>query len=295
MRVSSNLDNRHFLMKVIVTGGSGYLGTHVRRFFAADDFSRRSGCDILDQSRVRQIRNYDVVIHLAALLDRRRDNADAIFRVNVEGTLNILRNIRKGAIFIFASTKDIYGRFADNYSEVNEQCPVVYSGQSPLEWSKLIAEKYIEYFAAERGFRSCIFRLSNVYAPPSDGNVPGFAGAYAESINLGEPIRLPDGGRPIRDLLYVDDFSRACQSFIESVIPNGLYNLGGGSENAITLKELIELMEEVSGLQAVIDTEHPVPAPPPRRYITDFSLAANELAWKPQTALRDGLSKLFSH
>ncbi|MER3431678.1 MAG: hypothetical protein C4324_11685 [Blastocatellia bacterium] len=280
-------------MRVLVTGGSGYLGFHVRRFFAADDFSRRSGKDILDPEATRQISEYDVVIHLAALLDRRPENASQVFRTNVEGTINILQNLKKDAVFIFASTKDVYGRFADNYIEVNEQCPVVYSGQSVLEWSKYIAEKYVEFYAAMKGFRSCIFRLSAVYAPPSEGNIPGFAGAFAEAINLGEPIRLLEGGRPIRDLLYVDDFSRACKLFVDSIIRNGLYNLGGGRENAATLTELISIIEEVSGLQAVLTDGESPPAPPPKRYITDFSLAASELGWKPEIGLREGLAKLF--
>ena len=56
-------------MRVLVTGGSGYLGTHVRRFFDADDFSRRSNLNILDESDLGLISSYDVVIHLAAYLD----------------------------------------------------------------------------------------------------------------------------------------------------------------------------------------------------------------------------------
>lgn len=280
-------------MKVLVTGGSGYLGTHVRTYFSADDFSRRSGKDILDSEAVSQISDYDVIIHLAALLDRRQENARQIFQTNVHGTINILQNVKRGAVFIFASTKDVYGRFADNFAEVNEQCPVVYCGQSALEWSKYIAEKYVEFYSAANGFRSCIFRLSNVYAPLSEGNVPGFAGAFAEAINLGQPIRLPDAGRPVRDLLYVDDFSRACQSFIDSIIRHGLYNLGGGRDNAVSLSDLISLIEDVSGLQAVLADGELPPAPPPRRYVTDFSLATSELGWKPEVGLREGISKLF--
>ena len=56
-------------MKILVTGGSGYLGTHVRRFFSADDFSRRSNLDILNTYDVDRVADYDVVIHLAAHLD----------------------------------------------------------------------------------------------------------------------------------------------------------------------------------------------------------------------------------
>jgi CDP-paratose 2-epimerase len=280
-------------MKILVTGGSGFLGTHVRAFFGADDFSRRSGLDILNLQDTRKINDYDVVIHLAAELDKSPEAAESVFLTNVEGTINVLREMKENSVFIFASTKDVYGRFADNYREVGENCPTLYSGQSALEWSKLIAERYVEYYAHTKNFRSCIFRLSTVYAPNSPGNTPNFVTHYAEAINRGERIRLPGGGSPRRDLLSVEDLARACQAFIESVLRHGLYNLGGGRENALTLRELVEKMEEITNLQAVIDEENPLPAPAPMNYVTDISLIRQELDWRPETSLEDGLRKLF--
>jgi nucleoside-diphosphate-sugar epimerase len=278
-------------MRALVTGGSGFLGTYVREFFSADDFSRRSGHDVLDLRDVAAIRDYDLVIHLAAKLDKSAASAEDVFLTNVEGTINVLREVKKGAVFIFASTKDVYGRFADNYRLVPETCPTLYAGQSALEWSKLIAERYVEYYSINRGFRSCIFRMSTVYAPLSEGNVPNFVTAYADAINRGEPINLPGGGRPRRDILHVDDFSRACKAFADSVIRNGLYNLGGGERNSMTLEELIERLEKVSGLEAVIaeDLEDPVPL----NYVTDLARVTQELDWKPETAIEDGLRTLF--
>ena len=137
-------------MKVLVTGGSGYLGTHVRRYFAADDFSRRSGLDVLRLQDAKVVANYDLVIHMAAHLDKSPDAAEQVFLTNVEGTVNLLREMREDAAFIFISTKDVYGRFADNFREVPESCPTLYSGQSALEWSKLVAERYVEYYAHQR-------------------------------------------------------------------------------------------------------------------------------------------------
>ncbi len=280
-------------MKILVTGGSGFLGTHVRKFFGADDFSRRSGLDILNMQDAQRVKDYDVVIHLAALLDKSPDAAEMSFLTNVEGTVNLLRSMKENSVFIFASTKDIYGRFADNYLEVPESCPTIYSGQTALEWSKLIAERYVEFYANQNNFRSCIFRLSTVYAPKSAGNTPNFVSHYADAFNTGEPLRLPGNGMPRRDLLHVEDFARACQAFIDSIIKHGLYNIGGGRDNALTLRQLMEKMQEVSGYQTSIDEADPLPAPVPMNYVSDLTLVKQELDWKPEISLDEGLRTLF--
>lgn len=289
--VSSDFGRSRF-MRILVTGGNGFLGTHVRRFLDADDFSRRSGHDILDLQDVKLAREYDAVVHLAAKLDKSPASRESVFLTNVEGTINLLREIRKDAVFIFASTKDVYGRFADNFGEVPETCETLYSGQSALEWSKLIAERYIEFFAHQRGFRSCILRMSTVYAPGTEGNTPNFATAYAEAINTGEPIRLPAGGKPVRDLLHVDDLARACTAFIDSVIRHGLYNIGGGSANSLSLSSLVGKLEEISGLQAVLSNE-PAPDPVPMNYVSDLNRIRQELGWEPAIDLDEGLGTLF--
>ncbi len=280
-------------MNILVTGGSGFLGTHVREYFGADDFSRRANLDILNLQDAQKVEEYDAVIHLAATLDKSPDAAEEVFLTNVEGTINLLRSMRADSVFIFASTKDVYGRFADNYREVPENCPTLYNGQTALEWSKLIAERYVEFYARQNRFRSCIFRLSTVYAHASTGNTPNFVTNYADSINQGEPLRLPGNGTPRRDLLYVEDFSRACEAFIDSVIRYGLYNLGGGSQNAVSLRALVAKMEEVSGCQAVIDEENPLPVPVPMNYVSDLTLVRQELDWQPEINLDEGLRKLF--
>jgi len=281
-------------MEILVTGGSGFLGTHIRKFFGADDFSRRSGLDVLNLQDAQRVEDYDVVIHLAATLDKSPEAAEEVFLTNVEGTINLLRSMKEDSVFIFASTKDVYGRFADNYREVPETCRTLYNGQSALEWSKLIAERYVEFYANQNNFRSCIFRLSTVYAPASEGNTPNFVSHYIEAINQGEPLRLPANGTPRRDFLAVEDFAVACDAFIDSVIRHGLYNLGGGAENALSLRELITKMEEISGLQAVVDEENPTPAPVPMNYISDLTLVKQELDWKPEIGLDEGLKGLFN-
>lgn len=280
-------------MKILVTGGSGYLGLHVCRFFNADDFSRRSKRDVLNPLDMPIITDYDVVIHLAAHLDKSPEAAEDCFRINVEGTVNLLRRMQPNTVFIYASTKDVYGSFADNYTEVPEICPTDYCGQSALEWSKLIAERYVDYYARTRNFRACIFRLSTVYARPSENNEPGFVTHYVESVKRGLPIRLPLSGNPVRDILHVDDFSRACRAFIDSSQQYGLYNLGGGQHNAASLRDIIERTARLIQCDAVIDEEARLPAPVPINYISDLTRVQAELGWRPQIDIEEGLRSLI--
>jgi len=93
--------------------------------------------------------------------------------------------------------------------------------------------------------------------------------------------------------LHVDDLSSACQAFADSVIRHGLYNLGGGNEYAVSLRDLIGKLEEVSGLQAVIDEENPLPDPVPYNYVSSLERTDHELGWKPSTGLMEGLRSLF--
>lgn len=280
-------------MKILVTGGSGYLGLHVRRFFNADDFSRRSHLDVLNPHDTMLVADYDVVIHLAAYLDKDPAAAESCFRTNAEGTANVLRQMRPNSVFIYASTKDVYGCWADQFAEVSETCPTVYCGQSALEWSKLMGEKYVQYYAEARDIRTCIFRLSTVYARPSEDNEPGFVTHYVESVKRGWPLRLPLEGKPVRDLLHVDDFSRACRAFIDSSLPSGLYNLGGGRENATSLRGIIETVGRMIEVEPVIDHEARIPAPVPVNYISDLTRIKAQLDWQPETGIEEGLRSLL--
>ena len=265
----------------------------MRQFFDAEDLSRRSQLSILSPLDAARVGSYDVVIHLAAHLSKNPDEADDCFRTNVEGTVNILREMPPNSIFIFASTKDVYGPHADNFDEVPETCPTDYAKHSALEWSKLIAEQYVQYYAAQRDFRSCIFRLSNVYARPSEGNDSGFVTHYVESVKRGWTIRLPLEGKPVRDLLHVDDFSRACRTFIDSEVPHGLYNLGGGRENAVSLREIIDKVGGMIECAPVIDESNPLPAPVPLNYISDLARIRAELGWQPEIGIEEGLRSLL--
>jgi nucleoside-diphosphate-sugar epimerase len=277
-------------MKVLVTGGSGYLGTYVCQFFSADDFSRRSDLDILDEQAVEKVAEYDAVIHLAAHFDKHPDGATECFRTNADGTANVIRNLRPGSVFVYASTKDVYGSHASATEDVAENTSTDYCGQSAFEWSKLIGERYVEYYSRRQNVRACIFRLSTVFARPSPDNDPGIVTHYVESIKNRLPIRLPAGVDPVRDILYVDDFSRACRAFIyHSTIEFGLYNLGGGRLNAVSLRDILKRVGNMIDIEPVIQEDAAIPAPVPLRYVSDLTRVSEELDWRPQIGVDDGL------
>lgn len=276
-------------MRVLVTGGSGYLGTYVRQFFNADNFSRRVDLDILNDLHAERVRDYDAVIHLAAYFDKSREGAQQCFETNVDGTQNILKYMQPGSIFIYASTKDVYGSHASDTEDVAEDTSTEYCGQSAFEWSKLIGEQYVQYYARQNGFRACIFRMSTVFARPSEGNDFGFVTHYVESIKHRQPIRLPAGVDPIRDILYVDDLSRACRAFMKSSVPFGLYNVGGGRLNAVSLRGIIERVSKMIEIEPVIEEDPTLAVPAPLRYVSDLTRISDELGWRPQIGIDVGL------
>lgn len=280
-------------MNTLVTGGSGYLGTYVRATFSANDLSRRSSLNVLDDADARIVENYDVVIHLAGHLDKTPEGAEECFRVNADGTRNVIRNMRPGSVFIYASTKDVYGSNACAFDEVPEDCPIAEETASAFELSKLIGERYVQYYAKQRGVRACIFRMSAIFARPTDGNENGFVTHYVESVKHRWPIRLPAGADPVRDILYVDDLSRACQLFINSRREFGLYNLGGGRMNAVSLRDIIRRVGKMLEIEPVIEEDPNIPAPVPMRYVSDLTRIGNELDWRPQMGIDNGLQLIF--
>ena len=115
---------------------------------------------------------------------------------------------------------------------------------------------------------------------------------YVESVKRGWPISLPLDGQPVRDILHVDDFSRACKSFIESSHDYGLYNLGGGRANSATLREMIDTVAGLIQCEPVINAESTLPPPVPVNYVSDLTRIREELGWEPEIGIEEGLRSL---
>ncbi|MFY9221841.1 MAG: NAD(P)-dependent oxidoreductase [Blastocatellia bacterium] len=280
--------------RILVTGGSGYLGTHIRQYFGAEDLSRRSGQDLSLLEDLSFIKNYDVIIHMAACVNKRADAAEQNFTVNVSGTIKLLEKLSTGQTFIFCSTKDVYGSHIDKYKAVPESCSTDFIGQNAYEWSKLIAEKYAEYYCNNAKARLGIFRLSTVYAPTSQGNSGGFVSFFTRAIAKGEQLQLKMQGEQIRDLLHVNDLAQAFELFINSNQQNSLYNIGGGLANSTTLYQLTQTIAKLVKKSAnVVLLDEMVKEQ--IHYVTDISKLTSELGWQPKIDIESGLRTLLEN
>jgi nucleoside-diphosphate-sugar epimerase len=135
--------------------------------------------------------------------------------------------------------------------------------------------------------------MSAIFARPTEGNENGFVTHYVESIKHRWPIRLPASADPVRDILYVDDLSRACRSFINSKREFGVYNLGGGRLNTVSLRDLIGRVGKMLEIEPIIEEVENIPLPVPLRYVSDLTRLENELNWRPQIGIDDGLRVVF--
>ncbi len=259
------------MLKIAVLGGEGYLGHHVSGFFGAKALSRRNGFDIVDPDKCRTLKDYDVIIHMAAMVDKSEKQPKEVFSVNAQGTLNVLEAMRKDQILIFTSTKEVY------------------EADDAYGLSKKIAEEYIQYYAKHTGFRAGIFRLSTTYAPPVNGG--SFVNFFVKAVQQGIELSLLMKGTQKRDFLYVDDLSRAFEKFITSD-KNGVYDIGGGREISTTILGLINIIEDIVGKKANISySDDPVKGQ--AHYVTDLTRISKDLDWKPIVALKEGIKKII--
>lgn len=281
----------------MVTGGSGYLGTHIcrhlkKRRMKVDSLSRREGFDICKPGSFYFPSRYDAVVHTAACLDKSPGAADRCFAVNVQGTLNILKKLQRDQIFVFASTKDVYGSHTLHRRHVNENCPTSFTGQGAYEWSKLIAEKYVEYYTRRLNLCTAILRLSTTYAPLTEGNKGSFVNFFAQAIKNGAPIMLKARGRQVRDLLHVNDLAHAIERCLHADISGEIFNIGGGRGNVITLAGLVELLSSLIGKDPVVHKSAEKETGQ-MRYVSDIRKIERALKWTPRINLTQGLKTIL--
>ena len=260
-------------MNVAVIGGNGYLGTHVADYFCAARLSRRVGFDITQKNLSSNLKDYEVIIHMAALVDKSEKEYEEVLRVNAEGTRNLTMSLNSTQTLIFTSTKDVYDQF------------------TAYATSKRIAEEYVNYYSKKIGFKSGVFRLSTTYAPPTNGST--FVNKFASLIREHKELSLLMKGKQIRDFLYVDDLSEAFKKFIESDIHNATYDIGGGLKNSMTMEDLARTISMELRIEPIIKySDKPVTGQ--IDYVTNLNKITKELGWVPKTTIPEGIKRIIN-
>lgn len=298
-------------MKFVVTGGAGFIGSHLTRFLVKsghsvlvidnmhtgkavnlNDFLNKIELleiDILDFEKLKEkIKNTDGIFHQAALTSVTESftHQDKYFQVNVEGTNNIFKIAKEYKIkVVYASSSSVYGNPAKiPISENSELKPINPYGITKLEDEKL-AEEY-----SKTGTKIIGLRYFNVYGPGQTADYAGVITKFYENITKNKPPVIFGNGSQIRDFVSVEDVSKANLLAMQSSLNSGFLNVGTGV--ATSIKELANIMIKLSEkpLEPVYDK---LPAGDVKASQADTELAKRLISWKSETLLQDGLKKFF--
>jgi UDP-glucose 4-epimerase len=297
-------------LKVLVTGGAGFIGSHVAEVFhdaghevwALDDLStgRRENlrpevrlvvADIRSPEAARLIESerFEVLCHLAAQMDVRRSVTDPAFdaEVNIAGFLNLLEAARKSSVrkVIFSSTGGaIYGeQEVFPAPESHPTRPV-----SPYGVSKAAGELYLGYYRAQYGLGSVALRYANVYGPRQNPHgEAGVVAIFSERLLRGETCIINGSGAQTRDFVFGPDVARANLLAAQREV-QGPINIGTGVETDVN--RLHALLARAAG--SARPAQH-APAKPGEqmRSSVEPARAAELLDWRPTVALEEGLQR----
>ena len=295
-------------MRAVVTGGAGFIGSHVVDALLArwdevhvlDDFSRGRRENVpegvhvheadirSDSGRVFDEVRPEVCFHLAAQADVRvsveRPDFDA--DVNVVGTLHVLEAARDhGTKIVFSSTGGaIYGECEGAAREDHPRAPL-----APYGVSKLAGEEYIAAYNRLYGAAHVSLRYGNVYGPRQDPK--GEAGVVAIFMNRlreGVAPKIFGDGTQTRDYVYVGDVVLATLAGAEH--GGGVLNVGTGVETSVN--ELYERIQRVADVEREAEFADARPGEL-QRSVLDAGLAKRELGWEPQRSLDEGLAETW--
>ena len=306
--------------KALVTGGAGFIGSHVADLFIGngwdvtivDDLSTGKSENLPKQARFHQIGvtspefsrlvgsgHFDVVAHLAAQIDVRKSVADPVAdaNANILGTLNLMEALRMNASrtrVVFTSTGGaLYGDLTTppNF-ETYPKDP-----ESPYAIAKLSVEYYLAYYSRVHGRDYAAVRFGNVYGPRQDPHgEAGVVAIFCGRILNSRPLTVFGDGLQTRDYVYVGDVARSVWLAATGPLPEKGpldargFNIGTGK--GTTVLEVARLLQEAAGKDVPI--EHAPNRPGEQREsFVNADKARELLGWAPEVTLAEGLAKTY--
>lgn len=300
-------------MKVLITGGSGFIGSHlINRLideqvnvvvldhstslenhfhhnivkFYHIDITDPNIAKIFDEERP------EIVFHLAAQVSVANSMKDPAIdaNINILGTINVLQNAVKYKVkkFIFASSAAVYG--TPKYLPVDEHHPL--SPTSFYGLSKVIGEKYIQLYGELFHLDYCILRFSNVYGPgqTTDGEA-GVISIFLQRLKDNLPLIIYGDGTQTRDFIFVKDVADACLSAM--TLPGShIINISGNEK--FSLNELVQILMEQFGT-TILTKYQPSKAGDILHSCLQNQLASDILRWTKQYSIIAGLKETYEH
>jgi len=299
-------------MKILVTGGAGFIASQIADAFIneghdvyiLDNLStgfekninpkaKFINADITSLSifEIFSKEKFDVVNHHAAQIDVRKSVADPIFdaNTNILGTINLLQACTKTGVkkFMFASTGGaVYGE--QEYFPADENHPT--NPVSPYGITKLTIEKYLYFYKNEYGLNYTILRYANVYGPRQNPfGEAGVVAIFASKLLKNENPVINGEGKQTRDYVFVEDVVKANVLTLTTNDSN-IYNVGTGIETSVN--ELFTKLNSIAGNQAQ-EKHGPAPKGEQLRSVITSEKLFKQLKWKPSIKIDAGLQKTF--
>ena len=307
--------------RALITGGAGFIGSHVADLFLAngydveiiDDLSNGKASNVPERANLHRISvtspeaarlaregSFDVLVHLAAQMDVRRSVADPVFdaTTNILGIVNLVEAVRqsgKNTRVVFTSTGGaIYGDFnkPPNF-ETNQKEP-----DSPYAISKLASEYYLAYYGRIHGLEHATVRFGNVYGPRQDPHgEAGVVAIFCNRILEGKPLTIFGDGEQTRDYVYVGDVANAVFLGATFAIPaagtvdDRSFNIGTGVGTSVI--DMARVLQQAAGSSVEITFAPRRPGEQQESFL-NVDKARAVLGWEPQVSLAEGLAKTFA-